>query len=106
MFDITYFSQHGGFPTGWNEVDEDKTFPNITSRLPVQQQEEEAESGNEFERNDTQPASYSSDEDAPLSVIPRMTDESSDEDIRPAHQRVSGTDFHYSFIPPPMLSFP
>lgn len=94
MFDIGYFSvPAGSFPTGWSEVDDDKTYPNISSRIPRREQDEEAESGNEFERKSPRTESESSneDEDQPSNIIPsmtRMTEESSDEDATLPQRRV------------------
>jgi ubiquitin carboxyl-terminal hydrolase 4/11/15 len=95
MFDIGYFSgPAGSFPTGWSEVDDDKTYPSISSRIPRQIQEEEVELGNEFERNSPRSGSESSneDEDQPPNIMPsltRMTEESSDEDATLPQRRVS-----------------
>jgi ubiquitin carboxyl-terminal hydrolase 4/11/15 len=95
MFDIGYFSgPAGSFPTGWSEVDDDKTYPSISSRIPRQVQEEEAELGNEFESNSPRSGSESSneDEDQPSNIVPsmtRMTEESSDEDATLPQRRVS-----------------
>jgi ubiquitin carboxyl-terminal hydrolase 4/11/15 len=107
MFDIGYFSGlAGSFPTGWSEVDEDKTYPSITSRIPHLQQDEDAESGNEFEGNSTRTGSESSIEDEEqsentASSMTRMTEESSDEDASLPQQRVSGIFFivPYPFVP-------
>lgn len=99
MFEIGFFSgPAGSFPTGWSEVDDDKTYPSISSRIPRQEQDEEAESGNEFERNSLRTGSESSneDEDQPSNVMPsmtRMTDESSDEDATLPQRRVSESSF-------------
>ena len=105
MFEIGFFSgPAGSFPTGWSEVDDDKTYPSISSRIPRQEQDEEAESGNEFERNSLRTGSESSneDEDQPSNVMPsitRMTDESSDEDATLPQRRVSESSQRRAPIP-------
>lgn len=93
MFDIGYFSGPvGTFPTGWSELEDDKNYPNIRSRLPRSQQEEEAESVEEFEKSSVKSESESSneDDDSTAQNMTRMTEESSDEDAAPPHRRVSG----------------
>lgn len=50
MFEVGYFAgSKEMIPSGWNVVDEDKTYPNISSRNPQVYQPIEEDSGNVFE---------------------------------------------------------
>ena len=99
MFDIGYFQGPvGTFPTGWNDVDEDKVYTSITSRIPHVQQDEDVESGNEIEEHGNRSESDSSNEDEEqvphvTSGMTRMAEESSDEDPIPPPRRVSAISF-------------
>ena len=94
MFEIGYFAGSNEMvPTGWNVVDEDKTYPAISTRNPQVQQPIDDDSGTGFE--DGRAGSESSDEslvpngnrNVPASNLTRMADEDeSDEDgdaVRP-----------------------
>lgn len=106
IFDIGYFTGPvGTFPTGWSDVSEDQTYPSITSRLPRAQQDEDAESGNEFGSTRTGSESSVEDDEPQSNEISNMTgmaEESSDEDaILPPHRRVSRISLsHLPHLPP------
>jgi len=93
MFEIGYFAGSNEMvPTGWNVVDEDKTYPAISTRNPQVQQPIDDDSGTGFE--DGRAGSESSDEslvpngnrNVPASDLTRMADEDEsdeDEDLQP-----------------------
>ena len=97
MFDIGFFAgSKEMIPSGWNVVDEDKTYPPISTRNPQVYQPVEEDSGNGFE--DGRAGSESSEDGRypsngtsnGCSEPTRMVDESSDEDaIPPVIPRVS-----------------
>ena len=94
MFDISFFAgSKEMIPSGWNVVDEDKTYPPISTRNPQVYQPVEEDSGNGFE--DGRAGSESSEEGRygtsnGCSEPTRMVDEYSDEDaIPPVIPRVS-----------------
>jgi ubiquitin carboxyl-terminal hydrolase 4/11/15 len=76
-------------PTGWGQVDDEKTYPTLASRKPQLQQTIENESSPEYDMTTGQAGSESSNEEDPLnqdttiSSATRMTEESSDEDDMP-----------------------
>lgn len=87
MFDIGYFAgSKEMIPSGWNVVDEDKTYPSISSRNPQVYQPIDEDSGNGFE--DGRAGSESSEEGLypststsnGFSSTTRMVEETSDED--------------------------
>ena len=97
MFEVGYFAgSKEMIPSGWNVVDEDKTYPSISSRNPQIPQPIDEDSGNGFE--DGRVGSESSEEDLysssrnGFSSTTRTVDETSDEDdeaIPPLIPRVS-----------------
>lgn len=87
MFEVGYFAgSKEMIPSGWNVVDEDKTYASISSRNPQVQQAIDEDSGTGFE--DGRAGSESSEEDLyrsnatsnDFSSTTRMVDETSDED--------------------------
>jgi hypothetical protein len=89
LFDLGYFKGSKEMvPTGWQEVDEDKTYPTLASRNPQLQQATEED----FEMTNGHNGSEISDEDDNLdgtqnaySTKTRMNDESSEDELsRPA----------------------
>jgi ubiquitin carboxyl-terminal hydrolase 4/11/15 len=97
MFEVGFFTgSKEMIPSGWNVVDEDKTYPSISSRNPQVHQSIDEDSGNGFE--DGRAGSESSDEELyrgtsnGFSNTTRKADETSDEDdevIQPSAPRVS-----------------
>ena len=87
MFDLGYFTGSKELvPSGWNIVDDDKTYPTLSSRNPQLQQSLDEESGNDYDMTNGRAGSESStDEDNyssnHFSSNTRMTEEeTSDED--------------------------
>jgi ubiquitin carboxyl-terminal hydrolase 4/11 len=105
MFDLGYFTgPAGSTPTGWSEVDEDRTYPTIASRNPRLQRNEDDESVNEFDRSSTLTGSETSNDDDELPTntitsVTRMNDESSEEDEDSPPRPVSEVDFLSSLYP-------
>ena len=99
MFDLGYFTgPAGSISTGWSEVDEERTYPTIASRNPRPQQNEDAESVNEFDRSSTLTGSETSNDDDELPAntitsVTRMNEESSEEDEDSPPRPVSEVDF-------------
>lgn len=91
MFTLSYFTGVKELvPNGWHTVDEDKTYPALSSRNPQLQQSIDDDSGNDFDMTNGRTASDSSIEDDDLGTeFPntRMVDESSDDELAP--QKVS-----------------
>jgi hypothetical protein len=86
LFDLGYFQGVKELvPTGWGQVDDEKTYPTLASRNPQLQQTIEDESSTEYDMANGQTGSESSNEDDPFhrdafSSTTRMNEESSDED--------------------------
>jgi ubiquitin carboxyl-terminal hydrolase 4/11/15 len=87
MFELGFFSgSKEMIPSGWNVVDEDKTYPKVSSRNPQVYQRIDEDSGNGFE--DGRAGSESSEDglypsngnNNAFSTTTRMVDETSDED--------------------------
>jgi ubiquitin carboxyl-terminal hydrolase 4/11/15 len=83
MFELCYFSTNEFVPAGWQAVDEDKSFPRISSRNPQLHQVDEPE--DDHDMTNGRAASESSNEDdrfhpETFSSTTRMNEESSDED--------------------------
>jgi ubiquitin carboxyl-terminal hydrolase 4/11/15 len=108
LFDLCYLPSPGTemIPTGWSSVDEDKTYPLLSSRLPrVVHDENDDEEGEESSPGNFQRESSESSEDEDTlrnsgGVSTRMVEESDeDEDDLPPpiQQRVSKV----LFLPPP-----
>jgi len=77
MFQLKYFkSSNNLVPTGWTDVDEDKTYPTLASRAPHIPDDESVPSTDRTESESDE------DEDQHNSTTDttRMNDESSDED--------------------------
>ena len=98
MFELCYFSTNEFVPAGWQAVDEDKSFPTISSRNPHLHQEDELEDDHDMANG--RAASESSNEDyhpETYSNTEGVNDESSEEDesVPAPVSRVSpGTTFH------------
>ncbi|KUJ19216.1 UCH-domain-containing protein [Mollisia scopiformis] len=94
MFDVGFFSgAKEMIPTGWNVVDEDKTFPNINTRAPQQPISNDHETGSENLSTNSRTQSESSEEDAysangVISTTRMAEEESSDEDAVPPAVKV------------------
>jgi ubiquitin carboxyl-terminal hydrolase 4/11 len=87
MFDLGYFTGSKELvPSGWNIVDDDKTYPTLSSRNPQLQQSHDDESGNDYDMTDGRAGSESSNDgdnysSNHFSDNTRMTEEeTSDED--------------------------
>ncbi|OTA01799.1 ubiquitin carboxyl-terminal hydrolase, putative [Trichoderma parareesei] len=86
LFELSYFANRtdGTVPTGWTNVDNNKTLPKLADRIPEDQREEEDQpspeswnstaSGNEESSNEEENPQQESSQT-------RMTDESSEEDV-------------------------
>lgn len=95
LFDLSYFtSKKDVVPTGWGMVDEEKTFPRLSSRIPVVQDAVEVDDGasNGFASNHLQGSDGESSEDdigdIPQLAPTRMNEESSDDDDLAPNTRV------------------
>lgn len=95
MFALGHFSAKEMIPSGWNCVDEDKTYAPLEDRIPKTKSSPDNGS-EEFELESERAQSESSNEDETFrsdvqSNQTRMNDESSDEDelARPQPTRVS-----------------
>jgi ubiquitin carboxyl-terminal hydrolase 4/11/15 len=109
MFELCYFtSTKEMIPSGWNVVDEDKTYATLSSRNPQLQQPVDDESSNGYEIANGRGSSASSEDstyqDTADSSNTRMVDESSEEDepIGPS-SRVS-LPFEIKYPPNPVIS--
>jgi ubiquitin carboxyl-terminal hydrolase 4/11/15 len=85
MFELCYFtSVKEMIPSGWNVVDEDKTYATLSSRNPQLQQPVDDESSNGYELANGRGSSASSEDstyqDTADSSNTRMVDESSEDD--------------------------
>lgn len=79
MFSMGYFvGQKEYIPTGWHTVDEDKTYPSLSSRNPYLPQGVESSSTSGYEVSVSQAGSDTSE--VGFASNTRMNDESSDED--------------------------
>jgi hypothetical protein len=119
MFEVGYFAgSKEMIPSGWNVVDEDKTYPTLSSRNPQVYQPIEEDSVNGFE--DGRAGSESSEEGSysgngtsnAFSSTTRMVEETSDEDedvVSAAAPRVSeflhSTSLHWQFLHLSPLSY-
>lgn len=102
-------------PTGWNQVDDEKTYPTLASRSPQIYQTGD-ESGNDFEMSGGQTGSETSNDDDNSNEniygsTTRMNEESDEDELAlPAnHRRVSCTNVNVplssSFFLPLQLLF-
>jgi ubiquitin carboxyl-terminal hydrolase 4/11/15 len=111
MFELCYFtSVKEMIPSGWNVVDEDKTYATLSSRNPQLQQPVDDESSNGYELANGRGSSASSEDstyqDTADSSNTRMVDESSEDDEPvAASSRVSPL-FSFKNSPIPSMSFP
>lgn len=85
LFDLCYFSGKELVPVGWNVVDDDKTYPRLSSRNPQLFQTADDQSEYDHDMTNGRAASETSNEDANshnhnYSSTTRMNEESSDED--------------------------
>jgi hypothetical protein len=109
LFDLCYFVGKELVPTGWNYVDEDKTYPSLLSRNPQVSQTAD-ESDNDHDMTNGRATSESSEDGSPpvhsLPNTTRMTeeDESDDEIASLPRSRVSRK-FYPLFYPFPLLSW-
>ena len=86
LFEMHYFQGSKELvPTGWQAVDEDKTYPTLSSRNVQQPSDVDQESTNDFEMTSGPAGSESSDEDDDSSSpgfdsSTRIVDESSEDE--------------------------
>ncbi len=103
MFELGYFSGIKEMvPSGWNVVDEDKTYPTLASRNPHLQQPRDEGLENGYDQNSRDGSETSQDNDnfhdSAFSSTTRMVDEESDdEELAGPARRVSPN--LVSFIP-------
>lgn len=98
MFQLCYFSSGSTeVPNGWNVVDEDKTYPLLSSRNPQLHRGVSDQMGYDHDMTNGRAASESSTDEDNLSapnVLTRMNDASSDEDeLAPEAARVSSLSY-------------
>ena len=112
MFELCYFtSVKEMIPSGWNVVDEDKTYATLSSRNPQLQQPVDDESSNGYELANGGGSSSSSENgtyhDTADSCNTRMVDESSDDDEPVAAVSKVSPIFKFTTPPkPPPRPFP
>jgi hypothetical protein len=85
MFELGYFSGIKEMvPSGWNAVDEDKTYPTLDSRNPQVRQPRDLDLENGYDQNSQDGSETSQDNDnfhdSAFSSTTRMVEEESDED--------------------------
>ena len=85
MFELCYFTNSKEMiPSGWMAVDEDKTYPSLSSRNPQVQQPVDNDSENGYEGSHSRAESESSDDNGyhgnAYSNTTRMTEETSEEE--------------------------
>ena len=104
MFTLNYFAPSGGeiIPTGWNVIDEDKTYPTLASRNPQIRQSPDSDSMSGYEGiNGHNNSDYSETETFRPVANTRMNEESSDDDTgitQIVQPRVSSR-FFFNFHP-------
>lgn len=111
MFDLRYYPGNKEIiPCGWQSIDEDKTYPLLSSRNPQVQQSPESESGDDYDMTNNR-ASETSDEDENSNSnevsTTRMTEESSDEDELAQGPKLvcRAFSFYYTFPTITLLSY-
>lgn len=87
MFNVGYFSTAKEMiPTGWNVIDDDKAYPNINTRAPQQQINDDEASTDVQSANGQAQSESDEDESSSMNGVTtetRMMEESSDEDAAP-----------------------
>lgn len=88
MFEVGYFGNSKEMiPSGWNSVDEEKSYPSITSRNPQVQQQEDDDSTNGYKGLGSRTGSESGDENNNFNSnstgSTRMTEESEEDEDPP-----------------------
>jgi len=112
MFEVSYFSgSKEMIPSGWNVVDEDKTFTPLSSRNPQVPQYLDEDSGNGYDLANGRAGSESSSSDDPYkendqSTATRMVEESSDEDEDEDELAPSAPQVSHPFLLRIEVSFP
>jgi ubiquitin carboxyl-terminal hydrolase 4/11/15 len=81
MFTLNYFATKEMIPTGWNTIDEDKTYPALASRAPEPQiRDSSLDSYDDGRSGSTSDADDDSGQQNGILGQTRMNEESSDED--------------------------
>jgi len=100
MFKLGYFSQPKEMiPTGWQSIDEEKTYPTLASRMPEPQMRDGSlDSYDDGRSTSTSDAEDNSARQTAFSGQTRMIDESSDEDDAAAAPSVPRVSFPFFLL--------